>query len=82
MSTAEAQQAYADIAQDAPTFHATVALVDDAFQLALQHHRAVYDCLYLALAINQQCQLITADDAFVRQLQPTYGCLVALSSLP
>jgi predicted nucleic acid-binding protein len=54
----------------------------DAFALALKHQRAVYDCRYLALALREKCDLVTADDALVRQLQPVYGCLVALSSLP
>jgi predicted nucleic acid-binding protein len=82
ISAADARQAYADILQDAPVWHPTLPLLDEAFKLSLLHRRAVYDCLYLALAIREQCQLITADDALVRQLQPIYGCLVALSSLP
>jgi predicted nucleic acid-binding protein len=82
MTSAEALQAYAEMAQDAPTFHPSLPLLDDAFDLALQHQRALYDCLYLALALREKCRLVTADEAFVRQLQPTYGCLVALSSLP
>src|SRR5438309_674701 len=82
MSTAEAVQAYTDIVQDAPKLHPSVPLVRGALDLALKHRRAVYDCLYLALALREGCQLITADDALVRQLQPIYGCLVALSSLP
>lgn len=82
ISIPEARQAYAQIVQDAPIWHPSMPLLDEAFSLALQHHRAVYDCLYLALAIRENCQLITADDALVRQLQPIYGCLIALSSLP
>jgi predicted nucleic acid-binding protein len=82
MTTAEALQAYTEITQDAPKLYPSMPLVKDAFDLALKHRRAVYDCLYLALAIREGCQLITADDALVRQLQPIYGCLVALSSLP
>jgi predicted nucleic acid-binding protein len=82
ITEAEARQAYADIVKDGPLLHQSTLLVDDAFELALKHQRAVYDCLYLALAIRENCDLVTADDAFVRQLQPVYGCLVALSSLP
>jgi predicted nucleic acid-binding protein len=70
------------ILQDSPAFHASRPLAPAAFRLALQHQRAVYDCLYLALALQEKCELITADNALVRQLQPVYGCLVALSSLP
>ena len=82
ISEGVARQALADLVQDAPIWQPTVPLLDDAFNLALAHQRAVYDCLYVALAIREKCQLITADDALVRQLQPIYGCLVALSSLP
>jgi predicted nucleic acid-binding protein len=82
MTTAEALQAYKEVSQDTPVLHPSVPLVDDAFQLALKHQRAVYDCLYLALALREKCDLVTADDALVRRLQPIYSYLVALSSLP
>ncbi len=78
----EAAQALAYLMQDAPVFHPAVPLSAQAFQLALQHRRAVYDCLYLALALRESARLLTADDSLVRQLQPAYGCLTALSSLP
>lgn len=41
-------------------------LADDATRLALELNHPVYDCLYLALALRQECNLITADDQFVR----------------
>ncbi len=82
MSTTDALRAYTELFQDAPVLHSSVALLDEAFRLALAHQRAVYDCLYLALATRENCQLIPADEALVRQLQPIYGCLVALSTLP
>src|SRR5260370_4046103 len=66
----EAKQAYAEIVGDAPVLLPSLPLLDDAFDLALKHRRAVYDCLYLALAIREKCDLITADDALVRQLEP------------
>jgi predicted nucleic acid-binding protein len=78
----EAAQGYALVLQDAPIFHPSRPLASAAFRLALQHQRAVYDCLYLALALQEKCELVTADDALVRQLQPVYGCLVALSAMP
>jgi predicted nucleic acid-binding protein len=82
ISAGDALQHHADVVMQVSTYHPALPLANAAFQLALQHRRAVYDCLYLALALREQCQLVTADDALVRQLQPVYGCLVALSSLP
>jgi predicted nucleic acid-binding protein len=42
----------------------------------------VYDCLYVALAEREQCELITADDKLIRNLQPSFPFIVALASLP
>jgi predicted nucleic acid-binding protein len=46
-------------------------ILDDAFMLAISYGRAVYDCIYLALALVEQCQLVTADRKFVRGLEHT-----------
>ena len=37
-------------------------LVDSALLLALQQRHPIYDCLYLALALDAGCNLITADE--------------------
>lgn len=42
----------------------TSSLVQSALRLALQHQRTVYDALYLALAHERDCPLITADERF------------------
>ena len=82
ITPAEAVQGQTLVLRDAPIFFPPLPLAGSAFQLALQHRRAVYDCLYLALALQEKCDLLPADDALVNQLQPVYGCLVALSSMP
>jgi predicted nucleic acid-binding protein len=38
--------------------------MDEAMTLALTTGQALYDCLYLALAQRQSCNLITADEKF------------------
>jgi len=42
----------------------------------------VYDCLYVALAERENCELITADDRLVRNLQPAFPFIVSLAALP
>ncbi len=42
------------------------ALLLDALQLAFEHDRSVYDALCLALALQQDCALVTADRRFVQ----------------
>jgi len=38
------------------------SLVEDAIQLARLYKRSVYDCLYIALAIQANTQVVTADE--------------------
>ena len=40
-----------------------------ALNIALQTDRAVYDSLYLALAITQKCQMVTADAKLYNSLK-------------
>jgi len=42
----------------------------------------VYDCIYVALALQEQCDLVTADTTMVRTLQPTLPFIRGLSSFP
>jgi predicted nucleic acid-binding protein len=39
-------------------------LLADSFQLAIRLQHPVYDCLYLALAMNESARLVTADKKF------------------
>ncbi len=43
-------------------------LIDSALHLAIQTDRSVYDCLYLALALDRAGQLVTADQRLVNAL--------------
>ena len=44
--------------------HPSGVLLPSALDLAVALDRTVYDCLYLALAVAQDCPLITADRKF------------------
>ncbi len=67
---------------DAPTLHASIALMTRAYSLSSSARLGIYDCLYVALAEREQCQLVTADDRLVRTLQPQFPFIIALASLP
>ncbi|MDX2044745.1 MAG: type II toxin-antitoxin system VapC family toxin [Acidobacteriota bacterium] len=47
-------------------------LVRHALSVAQTYRQAVYDCLYLSLAITQNCQLLTADERFFKSLSSTF----------
>jgi predicted nucleic acid-binding protein len=46
----------------------SLTLVCDAMKLALYHDRSVYDCLYLALAIQFKSMTVTADERLANAL--------------
>jgi len=43
-------------------------LLDDALRIALANDRSVYDCLYVALAIQFKTDMITADERLANSL--------------
>jgi predicted nucleic acid-binding protein len=51
------------------TIHSSALLIEIALEIALALARTVYDCLYLTLAIQQRCRLVTADRRFHQALQ-------------
>ena len=46
----------------------SLKLLDHAFQIATDHGRSVYDSLYVALAVQTNSQLITADERLANSL--------------
>jgi predicted nucleic acid-binding protein len=63
------------------TRHAEAPLLASAFDLAARTQRTVYDCLYLALAVQLGGRLVTADQRLYNSLMGTswapYVCWVA-----
>lgn len=81
LSPDEAVQGFAAVLGLPLRLFPSTPLTAQALQLAIAHHKAVYDCLYIALAINQNCQMITADEPIIKDLAPTYPFLISLSAL-
>ena len=46
-------------------------LVDEAWDIATEYQRSLYDSIYLALAKIEQCLFVTADRALYNALQTT-----------
>jgi predicted nucleic acid-binding protein len=64
-----AKQTLADLNTIPLEVYLSRPLMPLALDIALQSDRAVYDSLYLALAITQQCQMVTADEKFYNALR-------------
>ncbi|CAD7026872.1 PIN domain-containing protein [Pseudorhizobium endolithicum] len=68
LSTAEAR--FAALLLESSDLHlqATLPLLTTATELALSLDHPAYDCIYIALALREGCQLVTADETLVRKL--------------
>jgi predicted nucleic acid-binding protein len=72
----------ASVLHTRPSLHPYLPLLPRAFAIASQLRIGVYDCLYVALAEREGCELLTADDRLVRTLQPTFSFITSLGALP
>lgn len=73
---------FTDLMNDLPPLHPHLPLLPRAYEISSALRVGVYDCLYVALAEQEQCDFVTADDKLVRNLQPHFPFIVALASLP
>jgi predicted nucleic acid-binding protein len=73
---------WADVMSTPPRQEASGPLLPRAIEISSAERIGVYDCLYVALAERERCQLVTADDRLVNALQPTFPFVVALASMP
>jgi predicted nucleic acid-binding protein len=79
----EGAQILAEILNLLPALHAILPdLLPIAYAISSKMRIGVYDCLYVALAQREKCEFVTADDKLVKNLQPAYPSIVALSTFP
>lgn len=68
-TASEAEEALAKFQALTFTLTPISTLLDDAYQLAVTYQRTVYDSLYLALSLREQCPFVTADERFANAVQ-------------
>ena len=73
---------FADIMNTSPQLHTYWPLLNRAIAMSSVGRVGVYDCLYVALAEQEGCDLVTADARLVNSLGPQFPFIVPLSSLP
>ena len=71
----DAQRCFQGFLRDSPILMESSTLEFSALGLALAHGHPVYDCLYLALALEHRCDLITADQRFFRAIGTALPCV-------
>lgn len=72
----------ADLLTTLPRFHPHQALLPRGIEISLQARHGVYDCLYVALAEREGCEMLTADARLVNSLKPSFPFIIDLTSLP
>jgi predicted nucleic acid-binding protein len=82
ITQAEGAAALRDTLAHLPQLENVLALLPRAYAISSQTKSAVFDCLYVALAERDSCQLVTADHRVINNLQPHFPYIMALASLP
>ncbi|HKI32836.1 MAG TPA: type II toxin-antitoxin system VapC family toxin [Gemmataceae bacterium] len=78
----DARTLIADVLSTVPVLHAVDPLFYRAVDISSQTRSAFYDCLYVALAEQEGCELVTVDDKLIRNLQPQFPFVIHLTALP
>lgn len=71
-----------NILSTCPLLHSYHSLIRRALSIATSARHGVYDCVYVALAEREGCELVTADDMMIKRLQPAFSFIVPLALLP
>jgi predicted nucleic acid-binding protein len=75
LAAEQASRAFAELLSHCPILVHSESASQTAMDLSIAHGHPVYDCLYVALALEQRCDLITADRRLYQALGRTYSCV-------
>ena len=64
------------------TLTSATTLLQDAHQLAVLHKRTVYDSLYLALSVRENCPFVTADQKLFNAVGAAFPNLTWVANWP
>ena len=78
----QARHLLLDVLTTPPQFHPYRLLLSRAVDISSAMRIGAYDCLYVALAEQEKCALLTADDKLFKNLQGTFPFIVSLASMP
>lgn len=67
---------------DSPVYYSIHPLMERAVTISVQTRHNIHDCLYVALAEQEGCELLTADQKLVNNLQPVFPFITPLATLP
>ena len=68
LTEADAEAKFTPISNTGPDLVSRIPLLARAFEISLQARIGPYDCLYVALAEREGCELVTSDDKLAKNL--------------
>lgn len=80
ITTAEGERCMKTMLMLLPALHESLSLLPRAYELSSQFRIGIYDCLYVALAEREGCEVVTADQRLITNLGSQFP-LVSLDSL-
>jgi predicted nucleic acid-binding protein len=81
ITAGEALRLWTDVMTTPPRLEPSLPLAPRAIEISSTMRVGFYDCLYLALAEREGCELLTAD-VRLAGLKPTFPFIRELSSMP
>lgn len=82
VTPAQGNQLFIDLMDQVPTLHSYLPLLPRAYAISSALRVGVYDCIYVALAEQEGCELVTADDRLVNNVQKQFPFVIHLATLP
>jgi predicted nucleic acid-binding protein len=82
VAVGEARRLIADVLNALPALHPFEPLLDRAVDISSQTRAGFYDSLYVALGERENCEIITADEKLLKNVQIRFPFVRSLASAP
>jgi predicted nucleic acid-binding protein len=82
IAVGDAYNLIAKVLRSPPLFFPYEPLLYRAVDISSQTRAGFYDCLYVALGERENCEVVTADDKLLKNVQKQFPFVRALTSLP
>jgi predicted nucleic acid-binding protein len=77
----QGNQLFIDFMNQTPPLYPYISLLPSAYAISSSMRIGVYDCLYVALADEENCEFVTADDKLIKNLQSQFPFIRRLADL-
>lgn len=71
-----------NIVSTCPHLYAYQPILRRALAIACSAKHGIYDCVYVSLAEQEKCELVTADDRLIKRLGSLFPFIIPLASMP